>query len=304
MTIKVREVKKSLGGREILKGVTFDVEQGDIFGFLGPNGAGKTTTIRTMLGLYQPDSGSVEILGKSIREPEVRKRIGFALDPDGLYERMTAAENLAFYLKLYNRPVDRQHILDTLDMFSLKNRADDKAGTFSKGMRQRLTIARAMVHDPDIMILDEPTSGVDPMEQIKIRSILMDISERKKKTIFLSTHNMDEVQRICNRIAILNKGTIKLTGELAALRRQMGEGSVTFTLSGAVPDTLFKEWKSSDKLRLLSNTQTEYTFAGDPDRSALTDMILKQGLDVLSVKRNDAGIEQLYTSIIAEEQKK
>lgn len=299
MTIKVREVKKSLGGREILKGVSFEVEKGDIFGFLGPNGAGKTTTIRTMLGLYSPDSGSVEILGQDVRSPGVRGRIGFALDPDGLYERMTAAENLAFYLKIHHCSVDRQHILETLDMFSLKDRADDKAGTFSKGMRQRLTIARALVHDPDVMILDEPTSGVDPMEQMKIRSILMDISERKKKTIFLSTHNMDEVQRICNRIAILHQGTVQLTGELAAMRRQMGEGSVTFMLSGAVPAALEEEWKTSEQFRLLSHSGNEYTFAGDPDRAALTERILKQGLDVLSVKRNDAGIEQLYTSIVS-----
>lgn len=299
-TIKVQDIRKTLGGREILQGVTFSVEKGDIFGFLGPNGAGKTTTIRTMLGLYQPDSGSVEIMGQNVLSPNVRNRIGFSLEPDGLFERMSAADNLAFYLKIHNRPVDRQHILDTLDLFSLKDRADDKAGTFSKGMRQRLTIARALVHDPDVMILDEPTSGVDPIEQIKIRGILMEISEKQKKTIFLSTHNMDEVQRICNRIAILYQGKIQLSGDLASIRKKMGEGSVTFTLSGPLPEALEKEWTESGAFRLISHQENQYTFAGDPDRSALTELIMKQGLDVLSVKRNDAGMEQLYTSIVSD----
>lgn len=299
-TIKVQDIRKSLGGREILKGVTFRVEKGDIFGFLGPNGAGKTTTIRTMLGLYRPDSGSVEMMGQNILTPEIRKRIGFAFDPTGLYERMSAAENLEFYLKIHRCPVDRQHILDTLDLFSLKDRANDKAGTFSKGMMQRLAIARAVVHDPDVLILDEPTSGVDPLEQMKIRGILMEIAEKRNKTIFLSTHNMDEVQRICNRIAILNKGTIQLTGDLLSLRRQMGEGSVTFTLSGPLSEQLEKEWIGSQQYRLISHEENRYTFAGDPDRSALTEMIMRQGLDILSVKRNDAGIEQLYSSIVSD----
>ena len=298
-TIKAQNVKKSLGGREILKNVTFSVEKGDIFGFLGPNGAGKTTTIRTLLGLYQPDGGTVEIMGQNVLTPAVRNRIGFAFDPDGLFERMSAGDNLAFYLKIYNRPVDKQHILDVLDMFSLKDRANDKAGTFSKGMRQRLTIARSMVHDPDVMILDEPTSGVDPSEQMNLRNYLTGISRERGKTIFLSTHNMDEVQRICNRIAILNKGTIQLTGDLATLRKQAGEDSVTFTLSGPAPEALRKEWTDSGRFRLLSQQGNTYTFASDLDRAALTDVIMRHGLDVLSVKRNDAGMEQLYSSIIS-----
>ena len=300
VAINVQNIKKTLGGREVLKGVTFQVEKGDIFGFLGPNGAGKTTTIRTVMGLYSPDSGSVEIMGKNVTLPEVRRKIGFSFEPDGQYERMTARENLPFYLKLYNRPVDNKRILNVLDMFSLKERADDYAGTFSKGMRQRLTIARALVPDAEIMILDEPTSGVDPVEQMKIRSTLIEISQKMKKTIFLSTHNMDEVQRICNRIAILNKGQIQLTGNLSELRKKMGEDSVTFILSAPVSDELKEKWKKDNEFKLLSENGNEYTFASDLDRAKLTNMILEEGIDVVSVKRNDAGMEEMYKKIIAE----
>lgn len=299
-TISVQNVKKALGGREILKGVTFDVEQGDIFGFLGPNGAGKTTMIRTMMGLYEPDSGSVQILNQNVLIPSVRSQIGFAFDPDGLYDRMSAEENLAYYLKIYKRSVDQKRILEVLDLLGLKQRATDKAGTFSKGMRQRLTIARALVHDPTILILDEPTSGVDPMEQIKIRNLLIEIADKLKKTIFLSTHNMDEVQRICNKIAILNKGTIQLTGELAALRKQMGKDSVNITLSGEAPDELEEKLRHSTQFKVLEQNGTQYKFSSDVDTSKLIELIMSYGLDVVSVKRNDAGIDKLYASIILE----
>lgn len=304
-TISVQNVKKTLGGREILKGVTFDVEQGDIFGFLGPNGAGKTTTIRTMMGLYEPDSGSVKIMDQNVLNPSVRSQIGFAFDPDGLYDRMSAQENLAYYLKIYKRPVDQKRILEVLDLLGLKERAADKAGTFSKGMRQRLTIARALVHDPAVLILDEPTSGVDPMEQIKIRNLLIEIADRLKKTIFLSTHNMDEVQRICNKIAILNKGTIQLTGELAELRKQMGEDSVNITLSDVAPNELTERLRHSTQFKFLEQNGLKYKFTSDIDTSKLIELIMSYGLDVVSVKKNDAGIEQLYASIVleSEEQK-
>lgn len=299
-TISVQNVKKTLGGREILKGVTFDVEQGDIFGFLGPNGAGKTTTIRTMMGLYEPDSGSVKIMNQNVLTPSVRSQIGFAFDPDGLYDRMSAEENLAYYLKIYKRPVDQKRILEVLDLLGLKDRAADKAGTFSKGMRQRLTIARALVHNPEVLILDEPTSGVDPMEQIKIRNLLIEIAEKLKKTIFLSTHNMDEVQRICNKIAILNKGTIQLKGELAELRKQMGEDSVSITLSDAAPKELSEKLRHSTQFKFLEQNGVQYKFTSNVDTSKLIELIMSYGLDVVSVKRNDAGIEQLYASIVLE----
>lgn len=297
-TISVKDVHKTLGKREILKGVTFDVEEGDIFGFLGPNGAGKTTTIRTMMGLYKPDGGSVEIMGQDVHSKEVRGNLGFAFDPDGLYERMSAAENLAFYLKIYNKPVDRKKILEVLDLLGLKERADDKAGTFSKGMRQRLTIARALVPDPQILILDEPTSGVDPMEQIKIRNLLIEIADRYKKTIFLSTHNMDEVQRICNRIAILNKGCIQLTGNLNELRQKNGEGSITYTLSSPVSEALKEKLKGDNSFRLISCEGNLLKFDSSADIGRLAEIIMAERNDIVSVRKNDAGIEELYKSIV------
>jgi ABC-2 type transport system ATP-binding protein len=160
--ISIKNVKKILGNREVLKGISFDVEKREIFGYLGPNGAGKTTTIRILLGLLQADSGSLSILGHDINLSETRMKIGFVLDKDGLYDNMTAEENLEFYSRIYRLSEASVKFDKLLRMVNLDDRAKDKVSTYSSGMRQRLTLARAMVHDPEVLVMDEPTAGVDP----------------------------------------------------------------------------------------------------------------------------------------------
>ena len=204
--ISIENVKKTLGNREVLKGISFTVEMGDIFGYLGPNGAGKTTTIRILLGLLQADSGNLSILGQDINISETRRKIGFVLDSDGLYDNMTARENLEFYSRIYGLNNAKERIDKLLDMVKLADRSEDRVHTYSRGMRQRLALARSMVHDPEVMVLDEPTSGVDPSGQIEIRQIMLNMARKENKTIILSSHNLDEVQRICNRIAIIDRG--------------------------------------------------------------------------------------------------
>ena len=185
--ISIENVKKTLGNREVLKGISFTVEKKDIFGYLGPNGAGKTTTIRILLGLLQADSGKLDILGQDINLSETRRKIGFVLDADGLYDNMTAEDNLMFYSQIYGLPKTGERFDKLLSMVDLKNRAGDRVGTYSKGMRQRLALARAMVHDPEVLVMDEPTAGVDPSGQIEIRQIMLDVARKKNKTIFLSS---------------------------------------------------------------------------------------------------------------------
>ncbi|MHB1347784.1 MAG: ABC transporter ATP-binding protein, partial [Candidatus Humimicrobiaceae bacterium] len=174
--ISIKSVRKTLGNQEILKGISFDVEIGDIFGYLGPNGAGKTTTIRILLGLFQADFGKLEILGQDIRLSQTRKKIGFVLDADGLYDNMSAEENLGYYASIYGLNNASKTIHQLLNMVNLGNRAKDMVNAFSKGMRQRLALARSMVHDPEVLILDEPTSGIDPSGQIEIRQLLTDMA--------------------------------------------------------------------------------------------------------------------------------
>jgi len=175
VAIHIYNTRKTIGTREILKGINFDVETGDIFGYLGPNGAGKTTTIRILLGLLRADSGELNIFGQNIGSSVIRMKIGFALDPDGLYDTMTARENLQYYADIYDVPGKGSQIDKVLELAGLADRSYDRVSTYSKGMRQRLSLARSMVHNPEVLILDEPTSGVDPTGQIEIRKILPDI---------------------------------------------------------------------------------------------------------------------------------
>jgi ABC-2 type transport system ATP-binding protein len=301
-SIVIENVKKSLGGRDILKGISFVVEKGDIFGFLGRNGAGKTTTIRTLLGLYHADSGKASIMGCDVSGDKSRKNVGFVLDGDGLYDSMSAEANLAYYLRIYGKPVDKKQIARVLGLVGLSDRAKDKAGTFSKGMRQKLALAKALVHNPEVLILDEPTSGLDPTAQIEFRNIMVNIAQNEHKTVLLSSHNLDEVQRICNRIALLNNGEIKLYGKLDELRKQMGKDTVVVQTSNVVSDTIFQKLKNMKEFGLKERNGKSLVFI--PTRNMKTQDIIvvlsKEGVEVEGFTKNEASLEEIYSSIVRE----
>ena len=302
VAIHIDNVRKTLQYREVLKGVSFDVNTGDIFGYLGPNGAGKTTTIRILLGLLQADAGHLDILGQDINLAATRMKIGFALDPDGLYDAMTAVENLQYYAEIYSVPAAGASIERVLGLVELSDRANDRVGTYSKGMRQRLSLARAMVHDPEVLILDEPTSGVDPTGQIEIRKILLDIARVEKKTVLLSSHNLDEVQRICNRIALIDRGEIKLYGELEELRRNMGGGGVVIETDGPIDETLVAELKGQAALGFKEQSGASLLF--DPgegtDVSDIISILAGYGVKIQGAARKEASLEELYAAILKE----
>jgi ABC-2 type transport system ATP-binding protein len=301
--IHIDKIRKTIGAREILKGVTFDVQTGDIFGFLGPNGAGKTTTIRILLGLIQADSGELNILGQDIRLAGTRMKIGFALDPDGLYNTMTATENLRYYADIYNVTGPGPNIEKALKLVGLADRAGDRVGTYSKGMRQRLSLARAMVHNPEVLILDEPTSGVDPSGQIEIRKILLNIAHEEKKTVLLSSHNLDEVQRICNRISLIDRGEIKLYGELEGLRQKMGKSAVVVETSAGVSETILDELKKQTKLGFREAKGAALYFESGEGSAEVSDIIsflAGKGVKIEKVGRLEASLEDLYSSILKE----
>lgn len=300
--ISLENVKKTLGGREILKGISFSVERGDIFGYLGPNGAGKTTTIRILLGLFQATSGKVYFQGKDIILDETRRKIGFVLEADGLYNNLTAIENLDYYSRIYGLPKSRPKIGEVLNSVGLGDRARDRAGTFSKGMRQRLALARAMVHDPEILILDEPTSGVDPSGQIEIRQIMLDLAYKGEKTVFLSSHNLDEVQRICNRIALINKGEIRLYGALERLRREMGRGGVMIETAQTIPASLIAELKALSHLGLQERKERSLFFSPrkETEVSDIVNFLAGRGVKIEAVTRKEASLEEMYAAILKE----
>ena len=301
--IHIDNIRKTLGSREVLKGVTFDVNTGDIFGYLGPNGAGKTTTIRILLGLLRADSGEMDILGQDISLAATRLKVGFALDPDGLYDAMTAAENLKYYADIYGVSGAAGRIEKVLGLVGLADRAGDRVGTYSRGMRQRLSLARAMVHDPEVLILDEPTSGVDPTGQIEIRKILLGIARREKKTVLLSSHNLDEVQRICNRIALIDRGEIKLYGELEDLRQKMGRSGIFVETSGGITGAVLEELQGQPRFGFREASGTNLIFEPEEGAAEVSDIIsflAGRGVKIEQAGRREASLEDLYASILKE----
>lgn len=300
--IRLEGISKQLGEREVLRDVSFTVKQGDIFGYLGPNGAGKTTTIRILLGLLQPTSGKAAILGEDIFRDEARRKVGFVLESDGLYDNKTAEENLWYYARIYGMAEPAERIDRILNLVELRDRAKDKVGTYSKGMRQRLALARAMTHNPELLVLDEPTAGVDPSGQIEVREVILNMAHKEGKTIFLSSHNLDEVQRICSRIALIDRGEIKLYGELEQLRRERSGNAVEIETTEAIAEPLLAELKGLYHLGLRERKDKVLTFVPQegvrvPD---IVSLLVGKGVEIEGVSKKEASLEEIYSAILKE----
>ena len=208
--IDLENLTKKFGKITAVDGLTLQVKKGEVFGFLGPNGAGKTTTMRMLSCLISKTSGEARIAGYDVDDPEdslkIRKIIGLLPENVGLYDDLSAYGNLDFYGKLYECPETqrKENIEHFLKMLGLWDKRDVTAGKFSKGMKQKLAIARALIHDPQILFLDEPTANLDPESSKTVRDFILQLKKEKKATIFLNTHNLDEAQRICDKIGIFN----------------------------------------------------------------------------------------------------
>ncbi len=195
------------------------VNRGDVFGFLGPNGAGKSTTIRMMLSLVSPTSGTINIFGKSLLEnrKEILTNIGAIVEKPDFYQYLPAIKNLEILAKISGKEVSSKRIVELLDLVGLKDRAKSKVKTYSHGMKQRLGIAQALLHDPELIVLDEPTTGLDPQGMKEIRDLILRLSKDENKTIFLSSHILSEIELVANRMIIINKGKKIVEGEVSNL---------------------------------------------------------------------------------------
>lgn len=221
--IEIKNLVKQYGKIEALKGVTLSVEKGEIFGLLGQNGAGKTTMVKILLGITRASFGEARMLGEPVGSARVRQRVGYLPEDHRFPDYHTGASLLDFYGSLLQVPSagKRQRIEEVLDLVGLKGRMHSKVRTYSKGMKQRLGIAQAIFHDPEVIFLDEPTDGVDPLGRREIRDLLAQLKQ-EGKTIFLNSHLLGEVELICDRVLILDRGEVIRQGTMAELTRQRG----------------------------------------------------------------------------------
>jgi ABC-2 type transport system ATP-binding protein len=277
----------------ILRDLSFEVHAGEIFGFIGTNGAGKTTTIKLALGLLTPDSGSVRIFGEDAGRPRARRRLGFLPENPYFYDYLTGAEFLDFHARLhgFRQPERRKRVAEMLERVGLGNRGDRQLRLFSKGMLQRIGLAQALVNDPDLVILDEPMSGLDPIGRRDVRDLILDL-KRRGRTVFFSTHILSDTELICDRVGMLVRGNLKAVGAVQDLVRAetpFWEVTLRWALDQAPPAVgqvmsrredriLVRVETEADLHRLVSglNGNSRRLVSVSPARQSLEDLLLRE----------------------------
>ena len=303
--LTVNSLTKRFGRRTAFSEVSFEVLRGEVFGFLGPNGAGKTTTVRTLGTLIAPTSGSATVAGIPLTPEngvEIRQRVSIMPEAPGLYLRLTVAENLEYFAGLYGLHHPQTRITDALDAVNLGDRAGDLCGGLSKGLRQRVGLARTLLSDPAIMFLDEPTSGLDPVAAREVHD-LVDGLRQRGVTIFLTTHRLDEAEKLCDRVAILNT-TLRTIGRPADLRAQLFKSAlIVETLKPLVdPDALFASLPAVESWRDVHDGTYEVVVA-DPRLAApgVARGLVGAGADVVSIGEAQHSLEDVYLELVNED---
>jgi ABC-2 type transport system ATP-binding protein len=240
--IETRDLTRRFDGNTAVDSLNLTIEDGKVFGFIGPNGAGKTTTIRMITTLISPTSGTVFVDGLDVRDTqqalEIRSKVGLLPETPGLYEALSAYKNLDFYGALYGVPPDRRgdRIKELLQMLDIWDRRADTVGKFSKGMKQKIAIARAMVHEPELLFLDEPTSGLDPEAALTVRNFLLEL-KKEGRTIFINTHNLDDAERLCDKVGVM-KTRLLAVGSPSELSARYWGRTTTIHLHGITPSMI------------------------------------------------------------------
>ena len=286
--------------------LTLEIPAGTVFGFLGPNGAGKTTTIRLLLGLLEPSAGEAEVLGFDVRThaDQIRERTGALLEQHGLYERLTAFDNLYFYARIAQLPraEARARVRELLEQFALWDRHDEVAATWSRGMKQKLAIARALLHRPQLVFLDEPTAGLDPVAAATLRDDLEQLSLQSGTSIFLTTHNLSEAERLCSYIGVVSRGRLLAAGHPDTLRAARGGEHIEITGRGfdlALPALQRMQDVRSTSFR---NGRLVVQLTRGGSAAPIVAALVQNGAEVEEVRRDAASLEDVFISLLEEQQ--
>jgi ABC-2 type transport system ATP-binding protein len=285
-------------------GLDLRVNAGTVFGFLGPNGAGKTTTIRLLLGLLEPTAGSATVLGHNLatNAAEVRRACGVLLEHTGLYERLSAADNLEYYGRLWRLPMAARQarITELLEHFGLSERRGELVGTWSRGMKQKVALARALLHRPRVVFLDEPTAGLDPLAAVALRTDLLALARREGVTVFLTTHNLDEAERVCDRVGVIRAGRLVAEGSPDSLRGTAGAATLTVLgtgFEGALPALRARpEVSTAD----VTDHRLTVELTGDMAVSPLVRLLVQSGAEVEEVHKGAASLEDAFLALLAD----
>lgn len=297
--IALEGLTRTFGTVRAVDGLTFSVEAGEVFGVLGHNGAGKTTLVRLINGVLAPTSGSIRVLGldSTTQGSAIRRQTGVLTETPSLYERLTARDNLRLFATLYEVPDPAPRVEAALELFNLSDRADDKAGGFSKGMKQRLALARALVHDPQILFLDEPTAALDPEAARGVTTLIESLSKDGGRTVFLATHNLAEAQRLCTRVAILSRGKLLALGTAAELGRQLWQALwLDFDLRAPLTSQQLVNLKGSDGVRDVQHSDAKLSVQVSEEARipAVVAVVAGLGGQIMRVNPREHSLEDIY----------
>ena len=296
--LEVRNLKKVIGKREIIKDLNFTVKPGEIYGFLGPNGAGKTTTIRMLVGLIAPTSGEVLICGESLQKNKEKalKDVGAVVENPELYKYLSGRENLMQIARI--RKVSKDEINKLIKLVGLENRIDDKVKKYSLGMKQRLGLAAALIGNPKLLILDEPTNGLNPSGIIDFRNIVKKASRERGMAVLVSSHILSEVQQLCDRVAFINDGVIKAIEDMGEAIQGTSKESLT----------LITRNKEDKVIKVLRNQPFVVTAEGNKDginvvihigmTPELIKALVKEDILIEEIYKNREGLEQRYMELV------
>ncbi|CAG1015306.1 putative ABC transporter ATP-binding protein YxlF [Anaerolineales bacterium] len=299
--IKVSGLTKDYGARRAIHNVSFDAQQGEIVGFLGPNGAGKTTTMRILTGYMPPTDGEAVVAGYDVVEEslEVRKRVGYLPETVPLYNDMIVFDYLKFMGELRKIPNVDERVDEVLDMVGLFDRADGYIGNLSKGMRQRMGLAQALLHRPEVLILDEPTIGLDPGQVVEVRELIREIG--RERTVLLSTHLLNEAQNICDRVLIINKGKIVAEDTTENLQaRLIGAERVVLRVRGEADDLAktIKQVKGVQVAETKDDGSVEFEFASGKDvRPEVAKQVINAGYDLIELRPLGMSLEEIFLEL-------
>lgn len=294
--LEVNNLKKSIGKREIIKNISLSIDEGEIFGFLGPNGAGKTTTIRMLVGLIHPNEGSIKICGYDLNKDSEKalKEVGAVVENPELYKYLTGRENLMQIARIRN--ISKKDVDETIALVGLENRIDDKVKKYSLGMKQRLGLAASLLSKPKLLILDEPTNGLDPSGILDFREVVKKAAKEKGMAVFISSHILSEVQHLCDRVAFINNGTIK------SIENVINESMETDT------DIICLKVKNNINLDELKNIEyinsTKVTEDGieiillSNTTSKLIKYLVSKNIEIEEVYKLRKGLEQRYMELV------
>jgi ABC-2 type transport system ATP-binding protein len=301
--IRAEQLTCDFGPVRALDTLSLEVPSGIVFGFLGPNGAGKTTAIRAFLGLIDPTSGRAEVLGMDTQRDgaAIRTRCGALLEHPGLYERLSANDNLDFYGRAWHLPrrVRQERIRELLTRFGLWDRRDDPVGRWSRGMKQKLAVARAVLHRPALVFLDEPTSGLDPVATAGLREDLAALAAQEGVTVFLTTHNLNEAERLCAQVGVIRGGRLLAVGSPESLRARRDSGRVDISMHGMTDELLVSLRARPDVESVTGNDGLLSLALRDGARVApIVAWLVQHDVDIEEVRKARATLEDVFLDLM------